>query len=152
MAYEFGFDVVRMDLEPIEAEDEEEGLENGHVAPAYELMASAGDVSAHIYLAREDIAWLLREIELAESSADARPGGPWEPQLPLMRGFFFHPRVQVAGGEVLAPGQLDDDGDPIEFWEIRIDDDDGSQVILRLSENVLQGMIRQLRDAISAGN
>ncbi|MGI8552701.1 MAG: hypothetical protein ACR2PL_18225 [Dehalococcoidia bacterium] len=136
-----------MDLEPIDA-GELEADELGE-APAYELLASAGDVSAHIFLDQEDLSWLLHEIEQAEAFAGARPGAPWEPQLPLMRGFFFHPRLRVVGGEVLAPGQLDEEGEPIEFWEIRIDDEDGSQVILRLSESVLRGILRQLRDALA---
>lgn len=136
-----------MDLEPIDlSEQEADEIED---APAYELLASAGDVSAHIYLDRDDVIWLLREIEAAEEALGARPGAPWEPQLPIMRGFFFHPRLRLAGGEVLAPGQLDEDGEPIEFWEVRIDDEDGSQVILRLSESVLRSLIRQLRDATS---
>ena len=145
MAYEFGFDVLRMDLEPMELSDEE--AEAAEEAPGFELMASSGDVSAHIYLDRDDITWLIREIEAAEETEEARPGGPWEPQLPLMRGFFFHPRLRLVGGEVLAPGQVDDEGEPIEFWEIRVDDEDGSQVILRLSESVLRGLLRQLREA-----
>lgn len=147
MAYEFGFDVLRMDLEPIDTS--EQPLEDRDEAPVYELLASAGDVSAHIYLDQEDTAWLLHEIEAAEDAHGARPGGPWEPQLPLMRGFFFHPRMRLAGGEVLAPGQEDEDGETIEFWEIRIDDEEGSQVILRLSETVARGLLRQLRDALA---
>jgi hypothetical protein len=146
MAFEFGFDVLRTDLDPVELSgdpDEDEDL------PGFELMASSGDVSAHIYLDREDMTWLIQEIEAAEDVDGARPGGPWEPQLPLMRGFFFHPRIRLAGGEVYAPGQLDDDGEPIEFWELRIEDDDGSQVILRLSETVLRGLVRQLREALA---
>jgi hypothetical protein len=144
MAFEFGFDVLRMDLEQLDA-SEQEVQEEG--MPAYELLASAGDVSAHIYLAQEDINWLLHAIEAAEAEAGARPGGPWEPQLPIMRGFFFHPRMQPSGIEVLAPGQLDEDDEPIEFWEIRFEDEDGNEVILRLSDTVLRGLLRQLREA-----
>lgn len=147
MAYEFGFDVLRMDLEPIDVGDQPENPEDE--PPAYELMASAGDISAHIYLDREDLIWLIREIESAEEAEGARPGGPWEPQLPVMRGFFFHPRLRIAGGEILAPGQLDDEGEPIEFWELRVEDDDGSEVIVRLSETVLRGLLRQLREALA---
>jgi hypothetical protein len=146
VAYEFGFDVLRMDLEPIEISEQD--AEEIAEAPAFELLASSGDVSAHIYLDNEDIVWLLHEIEAAEDTAGARPGAPWEPQLPLMRGFFFHPRLRLAGGEILAPGQLDEDGEPIEFWELRVDDEDGSQVILRLSEAVLRSLTRQLREAL----
>jgi hypothetical protein len=145
MAFEFGFDVLRIDLEPVELIDEDEEDDS----PAFELMASSGDVSAHIYLDRNDISWLIQEIQAAGESDGARPGGPWEPQLPVMRGFFFHPRIRLAGGEVLAPGQLDEEGEPIEFWEIRIEDDDGSEVILRLSEMIAQGLLRQLREALS---
>ena len=147
MAYEFGFDVLRMDLEPIDPSEQD--VDETDAAPAYELLASSGDVSAHIYLDNEDIVWLLHEIDAAEEATGARPGAPWEPQLPLMRGFFFHPRLRLAGGEVLAPGQLDEDGEPIEFWEVRVDDEDGSQVILRLSETVLRGLARQLREALA---
>jgi hypothetical protein len=147
MAYEFGFDVLRMDLDPVDLSDEPEDLADE--PPAYELMASSGDVTAHIYLAHEDMTWLIHEIQAAETVEGARAGGPWEPQLPIMRGFFFHPRLRLAGGEVLAPGQVDDDGDSIEYWEIRIEDEEGSQVILRLSESVLQGLVRQLREALS---
>jgi hypothetical protein len=147
MAFEFGFDVLRTDLDPVEPSDDPDDDED---LPSFELMASSGDVSAHIYLDREDMTWLIQEIEAAQDEDGARPGGPWEPQLPLMRGFFFHPRIRLAGGEVLAPGQLDEEGEPIEFWEIRIEDDDGSQVILRLSETVLRGLVRQLREALAS--
>lgn len=148
MAFEFGFDVLRMDLEHLDAEDPpaSDGQEDG--LPSYELLASAGDVSAHIFLADQDIGWLRRAIEEAEDEAGARPGGPWEPQLPIMRGFFFHPRMQPSGIEVLAPGQIDEDDEPIEFWEIRFEDEDGNEVILRFSESVLRGLLRQLRDAM----
>src|SRR5579884_1510228 len=147
MAFEFGFDVLRTDLDPVELSEDPDDDE---ALPCFELMASSGDVSAHIYLDREDMTWLIQEIEAAEEADGARPGGPWEPQLPLMRGFFFHPRIRLAGGEVLAPGQLDDDGEPIEFWELRIEDDDGSQVILRLSDMALRGLVRQLREALAS--
>ncbi|HTE84759.1 MAG TPA: hypothetical protein VK821_08495 [Dehalococcoidia bacterium] len=147
MAFEFGFDVLRTDVEPVDAEDEPE--EDDEELPTYELMASSGDVSAHIFVDRDDMSWLIREIESAEDAEGARPGGPWEPQLPLMRGFFFHPRIRFAGGEVLAPGQLDDEGEPIEFWEVRIEDEEGSEVILRLSDTVLRGLLRQLREALA---
>jgi hypothetical protein len=147
MAFEFGFDVLRTDVEPIDAEDELD--EDDEEPPTYELMASSGDVSAHIYVDRDDMTWLIREIEAAEGADGARQGGPWEPQLPLMRGFFFHPRIRLAGGEVLAPGQVDDDGEPIEFWEVRIEDPDGSEVILRLSDPTLRGLVRQLREALA---
>ena len=66
-----------------------------------------------------------------------------------MRGFFFHPRLRLAGGEVFAPGQPDDDGEPVEFWELRVEDDEGSQVILRLSETAMRGLLRQLREALT---
>lgn len=147
MAFEFGFDVLRTDLDPVDLADEIE--DDDEDLPGYELMASSGDVSAHIYLDRDDISWLIHEIEAAEDAEGARPGGPWEPQLPLMRGFFFHPRVRLAGGEVLAPGQVDEEGEAIEFWEIRIEDDEGSQVILRLSDSALRGLVRQLREALT---
>src|SRR6266496_3135829 len=141
MAFEFGFDVLRTDIEPVDVEDEPE--EDDEEPPTFELLASSGDVSAHIFVDRDDMTWLIREIEAAETAEGARPGGPWEPQLPLMRGFFFHPRVRLAGGEVLAPGQIDDEGEAIEFWEVRIEDEEGSEVILRLSEAVLRGLVRQ---------
>lgn len=147
MAYEFGFDVLRMDLEPVDVDDEPEIDDDD--PPTYELMASSGDVSAHIYLDHNDLVWLIHEIESAEEAEGARPGGPWEPQLPVMRGFFFHPRLRLAGGEVLAPGQEDDEGEPIEFWEIRVEDEEGSEVMLRLSESVLRGLLRQLREALA---
>jgi hypothetical protein len=146
MAFEFGFDVLRIDLDPVEFLEE---TEDDDEPPAFELMASSGDVSAHIYLDRDDMSWLIQEIQAAQDAEDARPGGPWEPQLPVMRGFFFHPRIRLAGGEVLAPGQVDEEGEPIEFWEMRVEDDEGSQVILRLSETVAQGLLRQLREALS---
>jgi hypothetical protein len=147
MAYEFGFDVLRIDLEPVDFSDElDDDMEE---APTFELMASSGDVSAHIFLDHDDANWLIHEIEAAEQAEGARPGGPWEPQLPIMRGFFFHPRLRLAGGEILAPGQPDDDGEPIEFWEVRVEDEEGSQVILRLSETVLRGLLRQLREALA---
>jgi hypothetical protein len=147
MAYEFGFDVLRMDLEAVDLSEQDGDAQED--PPAYELMASSGDVSAHMYLDRGDIGWLIREIQSAEESDDARPGGPWEPQLPIMRGFFFHPRIRFAGGEVLAPGQVDDEGEAIEFWEIRVEDEEGSQVILRLSDSVLRGLLRQLHEALA---
>jgi len=147
MAYEFGFDVLRMDLEPIDPDEDPD--DDAEEPPAYELMASSGDVSAHIFLDRDDASWLIREIEAAEEAEGAHPGGPWEPQLPVMRGFFFHPRLRLAGGEIFAPGQPDDDGEPVEFWELRVEDEEGSQVILRLSETVLRGLLRQLREALA---
>jgi hypothetical protein len=147
MAFEFGFDVLRTDIEPVEmtvdAEDDDEGL------PTFELLASSGDVSAHIFVDRDDMTWLIREIEAAEDADGARPGGPWEPQLPVMRGFFFHPRIRLAGGEVVAPGLLDDEDEPIEFWELRVEDEEGSEVILRLSETAMRGLLRQLREALA---
>jgi hypothetical protein len=147
MAYEFGFDVLRMDLEVVDRTEQADYADDD--PPAYELMASSGDVSAHMYLDREDISWLIKEIESAEETEEARPGGPWEPQLPIMRGFFFHPRIRFVGGEVLAPGQVDDEGEAIEFWEIRVEDAEGSEIILRLSETLLRGLLRQLRQALT---
>ena len=145
MAFEFGFDVLRVDLEPVELLDDEEEDDG----PAFELMASSGDISAHIFLDRADMSWLIQGSRRPSKPRRPAPGGPWEPQLPVMRGFFFHPRIRLAGGEVLAPGQLDEEGEPIEFWEIRVEDDDGSEVILRLSETVAQALLSQLREALS---
>jgi hypothetical protein len=139
--------VLRTDIEPVDAEDDVDE-EDGEL-PTYELLASSGDISAHIFVDRDDVTWLIREIEAAGEADGARAGGPWEPELPLMRGFFFHPRIRLAGGEVFAPGQVDDDGEPIEFWEVRIEDEEGSEVILRLSETALRGLLRQLREALA---
>lgn len=138
MAFEFGFDVVRIDVDELETELDE--------PREFVIEALAGDVAAHITTDVSGLAHLLDEIRREERSAGYRPGGAWEPQLPQMRGFFFHPRIVLAAVQAIAPHE--DDDEEVDYWELMIDDDEGSQVILRLSETTLRQLVRRVHELI----
>lgn len=138
MAFEFGFDVVRVEIEEIEGSPE--GRE-------FQIEAMAGDVTAHIRSDVQGLADLLREIRREEYELDHRRGAAWEPQLPQTKGFFFHPRVFLSHIEAIGP-HIDEDGD-VDWWEFIIDDDDdGSQVILRMSEPTTQQMVLRIEELV----
>ena len=139
MPYEFGFDVVRIDLDELET-DQEEPRE-------FVIEAMAGDVAAHISTDVAGLTQLLDEIGQEERRPSFRPGGAWEPQLPQMRGFFFHPRVVLSTVQVFAP-HIDQDDEMVDYWEFVIDDDDGSQVVLRMSETTTRTLVRLIREMI----
>ncbi len=134
MAYEFGFDAVRVEIEEVEVEPDE--------PREFVIEALAGDAAAHISTDLNGLAEVLREIRKAERDPDYRPGPAWEPQLPQMRGFFFHPRIVLSAVQVIPPGDKEDES--ADFWEFMVDDDDGSQVILRLSETAAQQFAREV--------
>jgi hypothetical protein len=138
VAYEFGFDVVRIEVEEVETADGEER--------EFEIEASSGDVSAHIAASELGLRELLRAIDTASDDPAARPGGPWEPQLPQMRGFIFHPRIFLEGSEVHPPMQEDEE--EIDFWELILDDEDGSRLMLRTSEQTLRLFQRRIQDVL----
>ena len=138
MAYEFGFDVVRVDLEEV-ATDPGEPRE-------FLLEALAGEVAARIAVGVEGLTQLVDAIGREERRLGSRPGGAWEPQLPQMRGFFFHPRVVLAGVQASAPHAADDE--MVEYWELVVDDEDGSQVVMRLSEPVMRSLVRRIHHLI----
>lgn len=138
MAFEFGFDVVRIDIEE---------LETDHNEPReFVIEALAGDVAAHISTDVAGLSLLLDEIGREERSAGFRPGRAWEPQLPQMKGFFFHPRVVLAAVRAIAPHDTDEED--VEYWEFVIDDDEGSQVVLRMSETTTRSLVRRIYDVI----
>jgi len=136
--FEFGFDVVRVDVDELETEPGE--------PREFVIEALAGDVAAHISTDLAGLTLVLDEILREEQRADYRPGRAWEPQLPQMRGFFFHPRVVLIALQAIAPHA--DDDDDVEFWEFVIDDDEGSQVILRMSETTTRSLVRRIHDLI----
>lgn len=138
VAYEFGFDVVRIELDEVEMED---GGER-----EFEIEAFSGDVSAHIAATESSLRDLLRAVNEAEREPSARPGGPWEPQLPQMRGFIFHPRIFLDHSEVHPP--TSDAEEEIDFWELIMDDEDGSRLMLRTSEQTLRGFQRRIKDVL----
>lgn len=138
MPFEFGFDVVRIDVDELETEPGE--------PREYVVEALSGDVAAHISTDTGGLTQLLDEIGREERGQGFRPGGAWEPQLPQMRGFFFHPRVVLAAVQAIGP-HVDDD-DEVDYWEFVIDDDEGSQVILRMSENTTRTLVRRIQDLI----
>lgn len=138
MAFEFGFDVVRIDIDELETEPGE--------PREFVVEALSGDVAAHISTDVGGLTLLLDEIGQEERGAGFRPGRAWEPQLPQMRGFFFHPRIVLAAVQVIAP-HIDDDDD-IDYWEYVIDDDEGSQVILRMSEPTTRTLVRRIHELI----
>lgn len=138
MAYEFGFDVVRMELDEIEVSEGEER--------EFEIEAFSGDVSAHIAAAEGTLQDLLRGIDSSAQNPDARPGGPWEPQLPQMRGFIFHPRIFLDHSEIHPP--VNDADEEIDFWELILDDEDGSRLMLRTSEQTLRALQRRIAEVL----
>jgi hypothetical protein len=140
VAYEFGFDVVRIELEEVDA-DVEESEER-----EFEIEAFSGDVSAHIAASETSLRDLLRAIDAASKDPDAKPGGPWEPQLPQMRGFIFHPRIFLDHSEAHPPTSEADD--EIDFWELILDDEDGSRLMLRTSEQTLRAFQRRIQDVL----
>ncbi len=138
MAYEFGFDVVRIEVDEVDVEAGEER--------EFEIEAFSGDVSAHIAAVEPAMQELLRAIDSGGQDPMARPGGPWEPQLPQMRGFIFHPRIFLEHSEVHPPSS-DADGE-IDFWELILDDDDGSRLMLRTSEQTLRAFQRRIAEVL----
>ncbi len=138
MAYEFGFDVVRIEVDEVEIDPGEER--------EFEIEAFSGDVSAHIAASEGAMQDLLRAIDSAAQDPMARPGGPWEPQLPQMRGFIFHPRIFLEHSEAHPP--TSDAEDEIDFWELILDDEDGSRLMLRTSEPTLRAFQRRIADVL----
>jgi hypothetical protein len=138
VAYEFGFDVIRIDIEEVDTDPNE--------AREFVIEAMSGDVAAHISTDVAGLSLLLDEIGREERSPGFRPGRAWEPQLPQMRGFFFHPRIVLAAVQAIAPHETDEDD--VDFWEYVIDDDDGSQVVLRMSESMTRTLVRRIIDLI----
>jgi hypothetical protein len=138
VAYEFGFDVVRIEVEEVEVADAEER--------EFEIEASSGDISAHVAATETSLRELLRAIDGASQDPDSRPGGPWEPQLPQMKGFIFHPRIFLEHSEVHPPSTEDDE--EIDFWELILDDEDGSRLMLRTSEHTLRLLQRRIKDVL----
>src|SRR5579884_1125251 len=88
VAYEFGFDVVRVEVEELDVGPDE--------PREFIIEALAGEVAAHISTDLQGLGQLLEEIEREEHQPGYRPGQAWEPQLPQMRGFFFHPRIVMS--------------------------------------------------------
>jgi hypothetical protein len=138
VAYEFGFDVVRVEVEELEVGPDE--------PREFVIEALAGEVAAHINADVGGLAMLLQEINREESEPGYRPGQAWEPQLPQMRGFFFHPRIVMSAIQAIAPHVSDDE--EVDYWEFVFDDDDGSQVVLRLSETATRQLARRIEDLL----
>ena len=138
MAYEFGFDVVRVEVEELEVSPDE--------PREFIVEALADQVAAHINADVRGLLLVLDEIEREERQPGYRAGGAWEPQLPQMRGFFFHPRIVLTAVQAIAPHVSDDE--EVDYWEFVIDDDDGSQVVLRLSETTTRQFARRIEDLI----
>ncbi len=138
MAYEFGFDVVRIEVEEVEVDPGEQR--------EFEVEAFSGDISAHIAATDASLQALLRAIDGASQDPAARPGGPWEAQLPQMRGFIFHPRIFLDHAEVHPP--ISEGGEEIDFWELILDDEDGSRLMLRTSEQTLRAFQRRIADVL----
>lgn len=139
MAYEFGFDVVRIELDEVDVEEADEERE-------FEIEAFSGDVSAHIAATATGLRELLQAIDAASEDPDARAGGPWEPQLPQMRGFIFHPRIFLDHSEVHPP--VHDPDEEIDFWELILDDEDGSRLMLRASEQTVRSLQRRIAEVL----
>jgi hypothetical protein len=138
VAFEFGFDVVRVDIDELETEPNE--------PREFVIEALAGDVAAHISTDVGGLTQLLDEIGREERSAGFRHGRAWEAQLPQMRGFFFHPRIILDEIQAIAPHESDDDD--VDYWEFVIDDEEGSQVILRMSETTMRSLVRRIHELI----
>jgi|SRR5215204_775804 len=138
MPFEFGFDVIRIDIEELETERGE--------PREFVIEALSGDVAAHISVDVAGLTVVLDEIGREERDPSFRPGRAWEPQMPQMRGFFFHPRVVLAAVQAIAPHR--DDDDEVDYWEFVIDDDEGSQVILRMSEPMTRTLVRRIRELL----
>jgi hypothetical protein len=138
VAFEFGFDVVRIDIDELETDPDD--------PREFVIEALSGDVAAHISTDVAGLSDILNEIGNEERSAGFRPGRAWEPQLPQMRGFFFHPRVILAGVQMIAPHV--GDADDVDFWEFVIDDDEGNQLVLRMSETTVRTVVRRIRELL----
>ena len=136
VAFEFGFDVVRVDVEELEVDADE--------PREFVIEALSDQVAAHINADLSGLRQILIEIAREEREPGFRPGGAWEPQLPQMRGFFFHPRIVMSAVQAIGPHESDDE--EIDYWEFVIDDDDGSQVVLRMSEDATRQMSRRIEE------
>ncbi len=139
MAYEFGFDVVRVEVEELDVGPDE--------PREFIIEALAGEVAAHISTDLQGLGQLLEEIEREEHQPGYRPGQAWEPQLPQMRGFFFHPRIVMSAVQAIAPHENDEED--VDYWEFVFDDDDGSQVVLRLSETATRQLARRADEIVN---
>ena len=139
MAYEFGFDVVRVEVDELDVGPDE--------PREFIIEALAGEVAAHINTDVQGLRQLLEEIGREEREPGYRPGQAWEPQLPQMRGFFFHPRIVMSAVQAIAPHETDDE--EVDYWEFVFDDEDGSQVVLRLSETATRQLSRRVEDLVS---
>lgn len=138
MAFEFGFDVIRLEIDEVEVDPDE--------SREFIIEAMAGEVAAHISADVAQLTRILGEIGREERSDEFRAGGAWEPQLPQMRGFFFHPRIILVDTQAIAPHR--DDEDDVDYWEFIFDGDDGSQVVLRMSESLTRTFVRRIRELI----
>jgi hypothetical protein len=138
VAYEFGFDVVRVEVEELDTGPDE--------PREFIIEALAGEVAAHINADVGGLAQVLEEIAREEREPGYRPGQAWEPQLPQMRGFFFHPRIVMSAVQAIAPHETEDE--TVDYWEFVFDDEDGSQVVLRLSETTTRQLARRIEDLI----
>lgn len=138
VAYEFGFDVVRMEIEELEVAADE--------PREFVLEALSGEVAAHIDADTNGLAQILDEITREEHEPGFRPGGAWEPQLPQMRGFFFHPRVVMSSVRAIAPYENDDE--EVDYWEFIFDDEDGTQIVLRMSETTTRQFARRIEELV----
>ena len=139
MAYEFGFDVVRVEVEELDVGPDE--------PREFIIEALAGEVAAHINTDVHGLSQLLEEINREERQPGYRAGQAWEPQLPQMRGFFFHPRIVLSAVQAIAPHENDEE--EVDFWEFVFDDDDGSQVVLRLSETATRQLARRADELLN---
>lgn len=138
MAFEFGFDVVRVEVEELDVAPDE--------PREFIIEALAGEVAAHINADVAGLSQLLEEINREERQPGFRPGQAWEPQLPQMRGFFFHPRIVMSAVQAIAPHENDEE--EADYWEFVFDDDDGSQVVLRLSETATRQLARRIEEIV----
>ena len=138
MAFEFGFDVVRIEVEELEVGPDE--------PREFVIEALAGEVAAHINADLAGLRMVLEEIDREKQEPGFRPGQAWEPQLPQMRGFFFHPRIVMSAVQAIAPHVNDDE--EVDYWEFVFDDDDGSQVVLRLSETATRQLARRVEELV----
>jgi len=138
VAYEFGFDVVRVEIEELEVGPDE--------PREFVIEALAGEVAAHINADEAGLAQILREIDREEREPGYRPVKARHQPPRQRRGSSLHPRDVMSAGKAHGPhNTYDEEADDGECVYANAA---GSRGVLRLSENATRQLARRIEELI----